>query len=323
MAVRATTRPAMARYLVTGGAGFIGSNLVERIIANGDQVRVLDDFSTGKRENLTPFMGGLELLEGSIEDFALCQKAVAGVDYVLHQAALPSVPKSIQLPRETNNINIGGIVNLLVSARDAGVKRFVFAASSSAYGNTETLPKVESMAPQPLSPYAIQKLTGEQYCRVFYEQYGLQTVALRYFNIFGPRQDPSSFYSAVIPKFVTACLEDEAPVIFGDGETSRDFTFIDNVVQANLKACTAPEACAGQVMNIACGGRVTLTQLALGIRDALGRGKAPHYAEERAGDVKHSMADISRARELIGYEPTVGFEEGLAKTIAWYRAQAQ
>ncbi|MCB9647197.1 MAG: SDR family oxidoreductase [Deltaproteobacteria bacterium] len=313
----------MARYLVTGGAGFIGSNLVERLIAQGASVRVLDDFSTGKRENLAPFMDQIELFEGSIEDFALTKRAAEGVDYILHQAALPSVPKSIQLPRETNNINIGGIVNLLVSARDAGVKRFVFAASSSAYGNTETLPKVETMPAQPLSPYAIQKLAGEMYCRVFFEQYGLQTVALRYFNIFGPRQDPTSFYSAVIPKFVTACLDDEAPTIYGDGETSRDFTFIDNVVQANLKACTAPDKCAGQVMNIACGGRVTLTQLANGIREALGRGKPPHYAEERAGDVKHSMADISRARELIGYDPTVGFEEGLAKTIAWYTAQAK
>ena len=313
----------MARYLITGGAGFIGSNLVERLVSNGETVRVLDDFSTGKRANLAPFADHVEVLEGSIEDFALCQRAMQGADYVLHQAALPSVPKSIQLPRETNNINIGGIVNLLVAARDAGVKRFVFAASSSAYGNTETLPKVETMPPQPLSPYAIQKLAGEMYCRVFFEQYGLQTVALRYFNIFGPRQDPTSFYSAVIPKFVAACLAGEGPTIFGDGETSRDFTFIDNVVQANLRACTAPDHCAGQVMNIACGGRVTLTQLADGIRAAVGRGKPPIYAEERAGDVKHSMADISLARALIGYEPEVGFEEGLAKTIAWYTAQAK
>lgn len=310
----------MARYLVTGGAGFIGSNLVEAIRAQGDDVHVLDDFSTGKRENIAPWLDDITVFEGSIEDFDLCKRAAEGVDYVLHQAALPSVPKSIELPRETNNVNIGGIVNLLVAARDANVKRFVFAASSSAYGNTETLPKVESMPPQPLSPYAIQKLTGEQYCRVFFEQYGLQTVALRYFNIFGPRQDPSSFYSAVIPKFVAACLKDEAPTIYGDGETSRDFTYIDNVVQANLKACTADDKCAGHVVNVACGGRVTLTELANGIREALGQGKPPVYAEERAGDVKHSMADISLARELIGYDPKVMFEEGIRKTIDWYKA---
>ncbi len=310
----------MARYLVTGGAGFIGSNLVEALLKQGETVRVLDDFSTGKRKNLAPWMDDIELLEGSIEDFDLCNTAMQDTDYVLHQAALPSVPKSINLPRETNAINLGGIVNLLVAARDAEVKRFVFAASSSAYGNTETLPKVETMPTQPLSPYAIQKLSGEQYCRVFYEQYGLQTVALRYFNIFGPRQDPQSLYSAVIPKFVAACLNDEGPTIFGDGETSRDFTYIDNVVQANLKACLAPEKCAGNVMNIACGGRVTLTELADGIRKALGRGKPPNYEDERAGDVKHSMADISLARELIGYDPKVLFEEGIKKTIDWYAA---
>jgi len=311
----------MARYLVTGGAGFIGSNLVEAIRAQGDDVHVLDDFSTGKRENLAPWIDDIQVFEGSIEDFELCRKAVEGCDYVLHQAALPSVPKSIKLPRETNSVNIGGIVNLLVAARDASVKRFVFAASSSASGNTETLPKVETMTTQPLSPYAIQKLAGEMYCRVFYEQYGLQTVALRYFNIFGPRQDPNSFYSAVIPKFVTACLNDEAPTIFGDGETSRDFTYIDNVVQANLKSCTADDKCAGHVMNVACGGRISLTELANGIRAALGKGKPPKYEPERPGDVKHSMADISAARELIGYDPKVLFEEGIKKTIDWYAAQ--
>lgn len=310
----------MARYLITGGAGFIGSNLVEALRNQGETVRVLDDFSTGKHENLAPWKHDIEILEGSIEDFDLCNTAMEGVDYVLHQAALPSVPKSIKLPRETNNINIGGIVNLLVAARDAGVKRFVFAASSSAYGNTEVLPKVETMPPQPLSPYAIQKLTGEQYCRVFFEQYGLQTVALRYFNIFGPRQDPASFYSAVIPKFITACLRGEGPVIFGDGETSRDFTYIDNVVQANLKACTAPDTCAGKVVNVACGGRVTLTELANGIREALGQGEPPTYQDERPGDVKHSMADISAAREYLGYDPKVLFDEGIRKTIEWYKA---
>ena len=314
----------MAHYLVTGGAGFIGSNLVEGLLERGEKVRVLDDFSTGRRENLKPMVHGVagadrfEVIEGSIADFEMCQRAVQDVDYVLHQAATPSVPKSLQFPRETNAVNVGGTLNMLVAARDANVKRFVFAASSSAYGNAEALPKVESMPAVPLSPYAIQKLAGEQYCRVFYEQYGLETVALRYFNVFGPRQDPNSMYSAVIPKFVTACLKNEAPTIFGDGETSRDFTYIDNVLQANLRACAAPQRAAGRVMNVALGGRVTLTELANGIRETVGRGKPPIYTEERAGDVKHSMADISLAKELIGYDPEVDFSQGIAKTIAWY-----
>ena len=308
----------MAHYLVTGGAGFVGSNLVEGLLERGEKVRILDDFSTGRRENLGPMVERVDLIEGSIADFETCQRAVRDVDFVLHQAATPSVPKSLRFPRETTAVNVGGTVNMLVAARDAHVKRFVFAASSSAYGNTEALPKVETMPAVPLSPYAIQKLAGEQYCRVFYEQYGLETVALRYFNVFGPRQDPNSMYSAVIPKFVTACLQDEAPTIFGNGETSRDFTYIDNVIQANLKACTAPRAAAGRVMNVALGGRVTLTELAHGIREALGRGKPPIYTDERAGDVKHSMADISLARELIGYAPEIDFSQGIAKTIAWY-----
>lgn len=310
----------MATYLVTGGAGFIGSNLVEALLKKGETVRVLDDFSTGKRTNLEAFASGITIFDGSVADFEMAQRAVDGADYVLHQAALPSVPKSLELPRETNEINITGILNMLVASRDAGVKRFVFAASSSAYGNTPTLPKVETMPTHPLSPYAIQKLTGEQYCRVFFEQYGLQTVALRYFNIFGPRQDPTSFYSAVIPKFAAACLRDEAPVIFGDGETSRDFTHIDNVVQANLNACVAEDKCAGHVMNVACGGRVTLTELANTVREMLGQGKPPVYKDERAGDVKHSMADIGKARELIGYDPQVMFDEGIRRTVDWYRA---
>ncbi len=310
----------MATYLVTGGAGFIGSNLVQKIVENGDTARVLDNLSTGGLHNLKGFGDGVQVLEGSVTDFALCQKACDGADYVLHQAALPSVPKSIELPRETTEANIMGTVNMLTAARDAKVKRFVFAASSSAYGNTETLPKVETMTPSPLSPYAIQKLCGEQYLKVFWEQYGLPTVALRYFNIFGRRQDPNSFYSAVIPKFVTACLQDSAPTIFGDGETSRDFTHVDNVVQANLRACQAdPDVCGGQVMNIACGDRVTLTQLADRIRESLGQGKPPVYEDERAGDVKHSMASIDRAKNLIGYEPIVDFEEGVNRTIAWYK----
>lgn len=308
----------MAHYLVTGGAGFVGSNLVEGLLERGEEVRVLDDFSSGRRENLGPMVGRIDLIEGSIADFETCRQAVQDVDFVLHQAATPSVPKSLRSPRETTAVNIGGTVNMLVAARDAAVKRFIFAASSSVYGNTEALPKVETMPSVPLSPYAIQKLAGEQYCRVFFEQYGLETVALRYFNVFGPRQDPSSMYSAVIPKFVTACLRDEAPTIFGDGETSRDFTYIDNIIQANVRACAAPKRAAGRVMNVALGSRITLTDLAHGIREALGRGRPPVYADERAGDVKHSMADVSLARELIGYDPEVDFSQGIAKTIAWY-----
>lgn len=311
----------MAQYLITGGAGFIGSNLVEALVAKGERVRVLDNFSTGKRENIAPWLDRIELIEGSITDLATCHRAVEGVDYVLHQAALPSVPKSIELPIESNEANITGIVNMLVAARDAKVKRFVFAASSSAYGDTPTLPKVETMPGAPKSPYAVQKFTGELYCRAFHEVYGLETVALRYFNIFGPRQDPTSFYSAVIPKFVTACLEGEAPTIFGDGETSRDFTYIDNVVAANLAACVAESKAAGEVMNIACGGRVTLNELAEIVREHVGKGKPAIHEAERPGDVKHSHADISRAEALIDYRPKVQFSEGIRRTVDWYRTK--
>ncbi|MCK6549999.1 SDR family oxidoreductase [Myxococcota bacterium] len=313
----------MALYLVTGGAGFIGSNLVEALLARGEKVRVLDDFSTGKRDNLAPFAGRFELIEGSVARLEDCQRAVAGVDYVLHQGALPSVPKSVELPRESNEVNVGGTVNMLVASRDAKVKRFVFAASSSAYGDTPTLPKIETMTPTPKSPYAIQKFAGELYCRTFFENYGLETVALRYFNIFGPRQDPTSFYSAVIPKFITAYLQGEAPTIFGDGSQSRDFTHIDNVVHANLLACTAGPKAAGQVMNIAVGERIDLNDLARLIREALGKTQPPTYAPVRAGDVAHSLADIQLAKDLIGYEPVVSFAEGIKRTIAWYQAQAK
>jgi nucleoside-diphosphate-sugar epimerase len=311
----------MATFLVTGGAGFIGSNLVEALLANGDKVRVLDDFSTGKRENLSAFLSKIELVEGTISKFADCQRAVAGVDYVLHQAAMPSVPKSIELPRESNEANVTGTLNMLVAARDAKVKRLVYAASSSAYGDTPTMPKIETMPASPKSPYAVQKYTNELYCRVFTETWGLETVALRYFNIFGPRQDPNSFYSAVIPKFVTTMMKGESPTIYGDGETSRDFTYIANVINANLSACTAPAKAAGKVMNIACGGRITLNELAKVIRESLGKGGLPKYEPERQGDVKHSMADISLAHELIGYTVKIGFAEGIQKTVDWYKAR--
>ncbi len=308
----------MAKYLVTGGAGFIGSHLARRLVTDGHDVRVLENFETGHRENLGSAVDSLELVEGSFIDFATCQRAMEGIDFVLHQGALPSVPKSIAMPRETHAANVTGTLNLLVAARDAGVSRVVYAASSSAYGDTPTLPKVETMPPSPKSPYAIQKFTGEQYCRVFFTQYGLETVALRYFNIFGPYQDPNSPYSAVIPLFVRACQRDEAPTIFGDGLTSRDFTYIDNVVEANLKASTAPSACAGEVMNVACGDRITLNQLADTIRRYVGRGQPPVHGPERPGDVKHSLADIDKARRLIGYEPVVPFAEGIRRTVEWY-----
>lgn len=308
----------MAHYLVTGGAGFIGSNLVEALVGQKARVRVLDNFSTGKRENIAPWTSAIEVVEGSLTNLDDCRRAVDGVDYVLHQGALPSVPKSVERPVDSNEANVTGTLHMLVAARDAGVKRFVYAASSSAYGDTPTLPKVETMPGSPKSPYAIQKYTGEMYCRVFYETYGLPTVALRYFNIFGPRQDPTSQYSAVIPKFITKMLADEAPTIFGDGTQSRDFTYIDNVVHANLAACTAGEAAFGRVMNIACGDRINLLDLARVIREVVKKGKTPIHAPERRGDVKHSLADIGLAHQLIGYAPKVRFDEGIAKTIQWY-----
>ncbi|MFO0727630.1 MAG: SDR family oxidoreductase [Myxococcota bacterium] len=320
MAARLYYLSAVAFFLVTGGAGFIGSNLVEALLARGDRVRVLDNFSTGKRLNLRGMLEKIELIEGSITDLETCTRAAAGVDYVLHQAALPSVPKSVAMPIETNQANVVGTLNMLVAARDAKVKRFVYAASSSAYGDTPTLPKVETMPGMPKSPYAVQKYTGELYLKVFYEAYGLETVGLRYFNIFGPRQDPTSFYSAVIPKFTTAFMNDQSPVIFGDGQQSRDFTFIANVIHANLLACTAPKIAAGRVMNIACGERVTLLELAEVIAKALGSSRKPELQPERVGDVKHSLAAIGLAKELIGYEPKVYFKEGIERAVAWYRA---
>lgn len=309
----------MPKYLVTGGAGFIGSNLVEYLLDQGESVRVIDDFSTGKRANLQPWLDQIELVEGSICDPDDCERAVDGVSYVLHQAATPSVPKSIEFPRETTITNVIGTTNMLVAARDAGVKRFTYAASSSAYGNTPTLPKVETMPANPLSPYALQKYTGEEMCRIFHEQYGLQTVAIRYFNVFGPRQDPTSQYSAVIPKFITAYLRDEPPTIYGDGQQSRDFTYVENVVSANLLACTAPDECAGKVFNVACGERLTLLDLADTIKTALGATAEPVHVPERAGDVRDSLADITQAQKFLGYEVKVPFAEGIARTIEAYQ----
>ena len=310
----------MAHFLVTGGAGFIGSNLVRALLARGDGVRVVDDLSTGRTRNLDDVLGDIEFVEGSITEFGTCRAAVAGVDYVLHQAALPSVPRSVQDPIASNAVNVDGTLNMLVAARDAGVKRFVYAGSSSAYGNTPTLPKVETMPGRPMSPYAIAKYTGELYCQAFYRLYGLETVVLRYFNIFGPYQDPGSPYSAVIPKFIGALLRGEAPVIHGDGTQSRDFTYIDNAVEANLLACTADEA-AGEVINCACGERTDLNTLAAMLGEIVGVDTTPRYEAARAGDVQHSLADMDKARKLLGFTPRVSLREGLAKTAAWYSKQ--
>ena len=307
----------MASYLVTGGAGFIGSHIAEELLRRGERVRVADSFITGKRENLA-HMPSAELVEGDLADFAVAQRAVAGIDYVLHQAAIPSVPRSVQDPITSNRANIDASVNVLVAARDAGVKRVVYAGSSSAYGNTPTLPKVETMATAPLSPYALQKLVAEQYCQMFTQLYGLETVTIRYFNVFGPRQDPSSPYSGVISLFIRALLEGRAPTIYGDGEQTRDFTYVANVVDGVLRACAAPDA-SGEVINVATGGRISLNELFRALQDLTGAGVKPIYAETRAGDVRDSQADIDKARRLLGYEPTVTLEQGLEKTVAWFR----
>lgn len=308
----------MATYLVTGGAGFIGSHLVEELVRRGEQVRVVDNLSTGRAENLAPWREDIEFLEGDLSDPAVAQRAVEGVDYVLHQAALPSVPRSVEDPRASHEANVTGTLNLLLAARDAGVKRVVYAGSSSAYGDTPTLPKHEAMPPAPLSPYAASKLAGEYYCRVFHKVYGLETVVLRYFNIFGPRQDPTSQYAAVIPKFITALLRGDPPTIYGDGEQSRDFTYVRNVVEANLLACTAPAA-VGEVINVATGTRFTINELFARLRELCGCEVEPLYAPPRPGDVRHSQADIGKAERLLGYRPVVSFREGLKLTVDWFR----
>lgn len=308
----------MAQYLVTGGAGFIGSHLSEELVRRGEQVRVVDSLITGKRENLA-HLPQVEFMEGDLADLAVAQRAVAGVDYVLHQAAIPSVPRSVQDPITSNRANIDAALNVLVAARDAGVKRVVYAGSSSAYGNTPTLPKVETMPTAPLSPYALHKLVAEQYCQMFTQLYGLETVTTRYFNVFGPRQDPSSPYSGVISLFISALCEGRAPKIYGDGEHTRDFTYVGNVVDGVLRACSAKNA-SGEVVNVATGGRISLNQLFRTVRELAGAKVEPIYEAPRAGDVKDSQADIGKARRILGYEPIVSFEEGLDRTVAWYRA---
>jgi nucleoside-diphosphate-sugar epimerase len=308
----------MAHYLVTGGAGFIGSHLTEELVRRGHTVRVVDSLVTGKRSNLD-HVPGVEFLEGDLADMAVAVRAVSGCDYVMHQAAIPSVPRSVQDPITSNRANVDATLNVLVAARDAGVRRLVFAGSSSAYGDTPTLPKHEEMPTSPLSPYALQKVVGEQYLQMFTRLYGLETVSIRYFNVFGPRQDPSSPYSGVISVFATALLENRPPKIYGDGEQTRDFTYVANVVDGALRACEATGA-SGQVINVATGGRISLNRLFEVMRDIVGADIRPEYVEPRAGDVRDSQADIQKAKDLLGYQPIVSFEDGLARTIEWYRA---
>lgn len=310
----------MSLYLITGIGGFIGSSLARELLSRGEQVRGVDNFSTGSRENLTEIIGRIDFREADILDLDAMHKACAGVDFVLHQAAIPSVPKSVLDPLGSNRANVDGTVNVLVAARDAKVKRVVYAASSSAYGDTPTLPKHEGMKPDPISPYAVAKLASEQYMISFYRCYQLETVALRYFNIFGPRQDPSSPYSGVLAKFITVMLRGEQPAIYGDGEQSRDFTYIDNAVQANLLACKAPAAqAAGQMFNVATGRRVTLNETFKLLQGLTSYSGQPKYGPERGGDIKHSLADISKAKAGLAYEPKVDFEEGLRRTVEWYQ----
>ncbi|HRR98465.1 MAG TPA: SDR family oxidoreductase [Candidatus Syntrophosphaera sp.] len=304
------------KYLVTGGAGFIGSNLVRKLLEMNEDVRILDNFATGKRENVLPYIDNphLTVIEGDLRSFHIVRTAVKGVDYILHQGALPSVPRSINDPITTNDVNILGTLNILEAAKEFGVKRVVCASSSSIYGNSETLPKVETMPVNPMSPYALTKYAQERYCQIYYNLYGLETVALRYFNVFGPNQDPTSQYSAVIPKFIKLMSEDKEPVIYGDGTQSRDFTYVDNVVYANLLACNAEKA-AGEVINVACGESYMLLELVKMINEILGKNIEPKFDLERPGDVKHSCAGIDKAKELLGYGVKVDFKEGLARTI--------
>jgi len=306
------------RCLVTGGAGFIGSNLVHTLVKEQHKVRVLDNFSTGKFENIESVIKKIHLVVGDLCNERDVCRAVKEIDVVFHQAALPSVPRSVADPFSTNRVNVEGTLNVLVAARDSGVKRVVYASSSSVYGSNRQLPKDESMHPRPMSPYAASKLAKEVYGRVFYELYGLETVGLRYFNVFGPYQDPGSHYAAVIPRFITALLEGSPPAVHGDGEQSRDFTYIADVVKANLLAAMATGA-AGEVFNIACGSHTTLNELLMMLRNITGQNVEAQYTEARPGDVKHSLADINKARSILGYHPEFSLESGLRKTVEWFR----
>lgn len=306
------------RYLVTGGAGFIGSNIVRELVNRSDEVRVLDNFSTGRRENLLPFLDKIQLIEGDLTDLETVREAVRDVDFVLHQGALPSIPRSIEHPIGSNNSNVCGTLNLLIASRDSRVKRFVYASSSSVYGNSKVLPKVETQNPLPLSPYAVSKLTGEYYCVVFYRVYGLQTVILRYFNVFGPNQDPSSAYSAVVPRFVSHILQGKAPTVFGDGLQSRDFTFVSNVVGANLKA-TESDSATGEIINVASGRACSLLDLIARINSLLDRDIKPVFNSPKIGEIRHSLADITKAAKLLDYSPEIDFNEGLRRMIQWMK----
>lgn len=309
----------MERFLVTGGAGFIGSNIVRRLVEDCCFVRVIDNLSTGKVANLAGLIDKIEFIQADMGEPEVAREAMNGIDVVLHHGALPSVPRSVEDPAATHRHCVDATFSLLLAARDAKVRRFVYAASSSAYGESPTLPKVESMAPEPLSPYAVGKLAGEYYCTVFSHVYGLQTICLRYFNVFGPNQDPTSQYAAAIPAFVTAILKGKQPIVYGDGTQTRDFTYIDNVVHANLLAARVQRTC-GQVVNIGCGRAISINSIIELINRTIGTDIRPIYAPPRCGDIKHSLAGISLAKEVLGYEPIVGFEEGLRRTIDWYRA---
>jgi nucleoside-diphosphate-sugar epimerase len=316
----------MARYTVTGGAGFIGSHLAEELLRRGHAVRIVDNFSTGKRDNIDAAAraagkaaAAIDVVEGDLANLEVAHRAAADADYVLHQAAIPSVPRSVKDPIASNRANIDGTLNLLVAARDAGVRRLVFAGSSSEYGDTPTLPKHEEMPTSPLSPYALQKVVGEEYLRMFTRLYGLETVSIRYFNVFGPRQDPGSPYSGVISLFIKWLLAGERPTIYGDGEQTRDFTYVANVVDGVLRACEAAGA-SGEAINVATEGRVSLNELLRALQRIVGTSLEPIYAEPRVGDVRDSQASIAKAMRILGYEPTVPFEEGLRRTVAWFRA---
>ena len=308
-------------YLITGGAGFIGSNVAERLARQEKGVRIFDNFSSGRRENIAAFADKIEVIDSDLRVLEAVKQAMNGVRHVLHIGAVPSVPRSVEDPHTTNQANITGTLNVLIAARDAGVKRVVFSSSSSVYGDTPTLPKREDMTPSPRSPYAVQKLTGENYLRIFWQLYGLETISLRYFNVFGPRQDPQSQYAAVIPRFITAILKDEPPTIYGDGKQTRDFSHVENVIDANLAACTAPNEALGETFNIACGGRISLLELVDTISAIAGKKVEAQFEKPRPGDVRDSQADITKAKKLLGWTPRVDFREGIEKAVTWYQQQ--
>jgi UDP-glucose 4-epimerase len=308
----------MEKFLVTGGAGFIGSNICRKLVSEGCFVRVIDNLLTGKKSNLADIIDNIEFIEADMGDEEIARSAMKNIEIILHQGALPSVPRSVDDPAASHKHCVDATFTLLLAARDAGIKRFVYAASSSAYGDTPTLPKIETMPPAPLSPYAVGKLVGEYYCSVFSQVFGLETISLRYFNVFGPNQDPASQYAAAIPAFVTSILKDQPPTIYGDGRQSRDFTYVDNVVEANLLAARVKQT-QGQVINIACGQAITVNEIIEIINNSLGKNIRPIYTDPRPGDVKHSLADITAARRLIGFKPIISFEQGLQKAIEWYR----